>query len=184
QNAQVANPPPTVQPTPVQEQGAIIVTATKRATRVQDVPFSINAQTQADLERAHAQTIEDISRNVAGLTVQNLGPGQSQVSIRGVSAGQIVRDQPGVQEQVGVYLDESVVSLALFTPDFDVFDLNRVETLRGPQGTLFGSGSVGGTVRYITNQPKIGAVEGTAEAGVNFLAGGSMGYDAKAAINI
>ena len=99
------------------------------------------------------KTIEDISRNVAGLTVQNLGPGQSQVSIRGVSAGQIVRDQPGVKEQVGVYLDESVISLSLFTPDFDLFDLNRVETLRGPQGTLFGSGSVGGTIRYITNQP-------------------------------
>src|SRR3546814_6089318 len=105
------------------------------------------------IERANASTIEDLSRNVAGLTVQNLGPGQSQVSIRGVSAGQIARDQPGVKEQVGVYLDESVVSLSLFTPDLDLFDLNRVETLRGPQGTLFGSGSVGGTLRYITNQP-------------------------------
>ena len=59
-----------------------------------------------------------------------------------------------MKEQVGVYLDESVVSLSLFTPDFDLFDLNRVETLRGPQGTLFGSGSVGGTIRYITNQPR------------------------------
>ena len=123
----------------------IIVTATKRASTVQDVPFSINAQTQEDIQRANANTIEDISRNVAGLAVQNLGPGQSQVSVRGVSAGQIVRDQPGVKEQVGVYLDESVISLSLFTPDFDLFDLNRVETLRGPQGTLFGSGSVGGT---------------------------------------
>ena len=113
--------------------------------RVQDVPFSINAQTEEDIQRANASTIEDISRNVAGLTVQNLGPGQSQVSVRGVSAGQIVRDQPGVKEQVGVYLDESVISLSLFTPDLDLFDLNRVETLRGPQGTLFGSGSVGGT---------------------------------------
>ena len=67
-----------------------------------------------------------------------------------------MRDQPGVKEQVGVYLDESVISLSLFTPDLDLFDLNRVETLRGPQGTLFGSGSVGGTIRYITNQPKLG----------------------------
>ena len=63
----------------------IIVTATKRASTVQDVPFSINAQTQEDIQRANANTIEDISRNVAGLTVQNLGPGQSQVSVRGVS---------------------------------------------------------------------------------------------------
>src|SRR3546814_7969449 len=89
-----------------------------------------------DIQRSGAVTIEDLSRNVAGLTVQNLGPGQSQVAIRGVSAGQIIRDQPGVKEQVGVYLDESVISLSLFTPDLDLFDLNRVETLRGPQGTL------------------------------------------------
>src|SRR5690242_6016151 len=178
--AQAANPPPQQ----VQEEGAIIVTATKRASTVHEVPFSINEQTQADLERAHAQTIEDISRNVAGLTVQNLGPGQSQVSIRGVSAGQIVRDQPGVKEQVGIYLDESVVSLSLFTPDFDLFDLNRVETLRGPQGTLFGSGSVGGTIRYITNQPKLETFEGQVESGINVAKGGDIGYEAKGALNI
>src|SRR3954449_3126807 len=178
--AQATNPP---QVAP-QSGADIIVTATKRASRVQDVPFSINAQTQADIQRANAQTIEDISRNVAGLTVQNLGPGQSQVSIRGVSAGQIVRDQPGVKEQVGVYLDESVVSLSLFTPDFDLFDLNRVETLRGPQGTLFGSGSVGGTIRYISNQPRTDRIEGTVEGGINVLKGGDIGYSGKAAVNI
>src|SRR5690348_7133016 len=178
--AQAANPPPKQ----VQEEGAIIVTATKRASTVQDVPFSVNAQTQADIQRANAQTIEDISRNVAGLTVQNLGPGQSQVSVRGVSAGQIVRDQPGVKEQVGVYLDESVVSLSLFTPDFDLFDLNRVETLRGPQGTLFGSGSVGGTIRYITNQPRTDRTEGLIEANINTLADGGQGGHLKGAINL
>ena len=162
----------------------IIVTATKRASTVQDVPFSINAQSQEDIQRANASTIEDISRNVAGLTVQNLGPGQSQVSVRGVSAGQIVRDQPGVKEQVGVYLDESVISLSLFTPDFDLFDLNRVETLRGPQGTLFGSGSVGGTVRYITNQPRLGRMEGLVEGNLNHVADGEMGGHLKGAINV
>jgi iron complex outermembrane receptor protein len=70
---------------------------------------------------------------VGGLTVQNLGPGQSQVALRGVSAGQIVRDQPGVKEQVGIYLDESVISLSLFTPDLDLFDTNRVEVLAAPR---------------------------------------------------
>jgi len=167
-----------------QEPTEIIVTATKRASTVQDVPFSINAQTQQQIERSNANTVEDLSRNVAGLTVQNLGPGQSQVSVRGVSAGQIVRDQPGVKEQVGVYLDESVVSLSLFTPDFDLFDLNRVETLRGPQGTLFGSGSVGGTIRYITNQPRLGRTDGQVEAGINTVAHGGVGYDLKGAINV
>lgn len=162
----------------------IIVTATKRASTVQDVPFSINAQTEADIQRSGAVTLEDLSRNVAGLTIQNLGPGQSQVSVRGVSAGQVVRDQPGVKEQVGVYLDESVVSLSLFTPDFDLFDLNRVETLRGPQGTLFGSGSVGGTIRYITNQPRTDKVEGQVEGNLNLIDGGSMGGSAKGAVNL
>lgn len=162
----------------------IIVTATKRDTTIQDVPFSINAQTQEDIQRSGAVTLEDLSRNVAGLTVQNLGPGQSQVAVRGVSAGQVVRDQPGVKEQVGVYLDESVISLSLFTPDLDLFDLNRVETLRGPQGTLFGSGSVGGTIRYITNQPEIGVSEGQVEANVNLVDGDDIGWHLKGAINI
>lgn len=162
----------------------IIVTATKRDASLQDVPFSINAQTETAIERANASTIEDLSRNVAGLTVQNLGPGQSQVSVRGVSAGQIARDQPGVKEQVGVYLDESVVSLSLFTPDLDLFDLNRVETLRGPQGTLFGSGSVGGTLRYITNQPTTDRVEGKVEGNVNLVDGDDFGGHLKGAINL
>ena len=85
-----------------QDMEEITVTATKRETTIQDVPFSINAQTADDIQRTGATDIEELSRNVAGLTVQNLGPGQSQVAIRGVSAGQIVRDQPGVKEQVGV----------------------------------------------------------------------------------
>jgi len=166
------------------DEGAIIVTATKRASTVQDVPFSINAQTQEDIQRTGATTIEDLSRNVAGLSIQNLGPGQSQVSVRGVSSGQIVRDQPGVKEQVGVYLDESVISLSLFTPDLDLFDLDRVETLRGPQGTLFGSGSVGGTIRYITNQPDVDAVEGLVEGNLNLVDGDDLGGYIKGAINV
>src|SRR5262245_4574535 len=67
-----------------EDEQEIIVTATKRASTVQDVPFSVNAQTEEDIQRSNASTIEDLSRNVAGLTVQNLGPGQSQVSVRGV----------------------------------------------------------------------------------------------------
>ncbi len=162
----------------------IIVTATKRDANLQDIPFSINAQTAEDIQKSGAVTLEDLSRNVAGLSVQNLGPGQSQVSVRGVSAGQVVRDQPGVKEQVGVYLDESVISLSLFTPDIDLYDLNRVETLRGPQGTLFGSGSVGGTIRYITNQPKIGVMEGSVEANLNLVDGDDIGGHLKGAVNV
>ncbi len=161
----------------------ILVTATKRASTIKDVPFSINAMTQKDIERSGATNLEELSRNIAGLTIQNLGPGQSQVAIRGVSAGQIIRDQPGVKEQVGVYLDESVISLSLFTPDLDLYDLNRVETLRGPQGTLFGSGSVGGTIRYITNAPDPEAFEASIEVSMNSVSGGGSGNDIKGMVN-
>lgn len=162
----------------------IVVTATKRASTIQDVPFSINAQTQTDMQRSGATNLEDVARNVAGLMIQNLGPGQSQVAIRGVSAGQIVRDQPGVKEQVGVYLDESVISLSLFTPDIDLYDLNRVEVLRGPQGTLFGSGSEGGTIRYITNQPNFDGLSGSVEGDINVIDSGGTGGHIKGMVNI
>ncbi len=162
----------------------IIVTARKRDEALLDVPFSVNALSEAQLRDRGAVTLEDLSRNVAGFSVQNLGPGQSQVAIRGISAGQIVRDQPGVKEQVGVYLDESVISLSLFTPDLDLFDLKRVEVLRGPQGTLYGSGSLAGTVRYITNQPSTEAFEGAVEMTVNAVEDGEFGGDLKGMVNI
>ena len=162
----------------------MVVTATKRAQLAQDVPFSLNVQSEEDIKRLNTTNLEDLSRNVAGLSIQNLGPGQSVVTIRGVSSGQIVRDQPGIKEQVGVYLDETSISLSLFTPDIDLFDLNRVETLRGPQGTLFGSGSIGGTVRYITNQPLLGVNEVKVEIDGNYLDEGSLGGHLKTALNV
>ena len=161
----------------------MVVTARKREETVQSVPISVAAPTESELRDRGAENIEDVAANVANFTVQNLGPGQSQVAIRGVSAGQIVRDQPGVKENVGVYLDESVISLSLFTPDVDLFDLSRVEVLRGPQGTLFGSGSEAGTIRYITNQPKLNTSETIGELGVNVFTDGGKGGEVKVATN-
>lgn len=162
----------------------VTVTARKREENLQSVPFSVVAPTPQALRNRGAAGIEDLSANVAGFSVQNLGPGQSQVAIRGVSAGQVVRDQPGVKEQVGVYLDESVISLSLFTPDLDLFDMSRVEVLRGPQGTLFGSGSLSGTVRYITNPPELGVLSTSGEFGLSAMQGGQPGSDVKAAVNL
>jgi iron complex outermembrane receptor protein len=162
----------------------IIVTAQKRESSLQDVPFSVAAVTESQIRNSGATDIVELARNVAGLTITDLGPGQSQVSIRGISAGQVVRDQPGVKEQVGVYLDESPISIALFTPDLDLFDLQRFEILRGPQGTLFGAGSLSGTLRYITAQPELGQFGGTAEISATDGSGTEFGGSVKAAVNL
>jgi iron complex outermembrane receptor protein len=162
----------------------VLVTARKQSETLQDVPFSIAAMTEGKLQQSGATDIESMAANVAGITIQNLGPGQSQVAIRGISAGQIVRDQPGVKEQVGVYMDESVISMSLFTPDLDFYDINRVEVLRGPQGTLFGSGSLAGTVRYITNQPDVLEQSGSIQLGGETVKNGSEGGNIKGHWNI
>ena len=78
----------------------IVVTATRRTESVMDVPFSVNVQEEADIQRLNTFSLEGLSRNIAGLNIQNLGPGQTVVNIRGISSGQIVRDQPGIKEQV------------------------------------------------------------------------------------
>src|SRR5438045_1201460 len=161
----------------------ITVTAMKREDVVRKVPFSLTATSEETLRTRGATDIEDIAANVGGFTVQNLGPGQSQVAMRGVSSGQIARDQPGVKEQVGVYLDESLISMSLFTPDLDLFDMNRVEVLRGPQGTLFGAGSESGTVRYITNQPKLGTTQGVGELDGSAIQHGRQGGNVKLGVN-
>jgi iron complex outermembrane receptor protein len=155
----------------------------KRDETVSKTPFSIAAPTEEVLRERGVESIEDVAANVAGFSVQNLGPGQSQVSMRGVSSGQVARDQPGVKEEVGAYLDESVISFQLFTPDIDLFDMSRVEVLRGPQGTLFGSGSLSGTVRYITNQPELTVSRYFGELAGSTTTDGGQGGSAKAGFN-
>ena len=166
---------------PIEE---ISVTARKWSEPLRDVPFSVAASTDADLFLSAAKDINDIARTVTGLTITDLGAGQSQLAIRGVSSGQVVRDQPGIKEQVGVYLDESAISTALFTPDLDLFDMKRFEVLRGPQGTLFGSGSLAGTLRYITNAPHTEGIELFAEFDTSLNAAGGSGMSAKTGLNL
>ena len=175
--------------TPAHAEGAdilaeVIVTAQKRVMPLHDVPFSVSAPDPEQLRRATVTGIVDLARNVASLIIADLGPGQSQIAMRGISAGQVIRDQPGVKEQVGVYLDESPISVALFTPDLELYDLQRFEVLRGPQGTLFGSGSLSGTLRYITQQPKLKTPEGSAELGLSSVTDGGTGGAVRGLINL
>ncbi len=163
---------------------AVTVTAMLREQELVNVPLSIAAPTAQALRLRGADNIEAIAANVAGFSVQNLGPGQSQPAIRGASSGQIARDQPGVKEDVGAYLDDVPISLSLFTPDLDLFDVNRVEVLRGPQGTLFGAGSLSGTVRYISSQPQPGVSSTFGEAGLSWIDGGDPENSAKVGFNV
>jgi len=162
----------------------VTVTAMKREETIFNTPISVAAPTEEVLRERGADSLEDVAANVAGFAVQNLGPGQTQVSMRGVSSGQIARDQPGPKEELGIYLDESVISLILFTPDLDLFDMNRIEVLRSPQGTLFGSGSLAGTMRYITNPPELGARRVFAEFGGSILSDGNEGGHANVGVNL
>src|SRR6267142_4149579 len=169
------------------DQGAIqevIVTAQKRAANLQDVPFSVSATSEDQIRNSGADNLVDLARNIAGFTVADLGPGQSQMAIRGISSGQVIRDQPGVKEQVGVYLDESPISVALFTPDLVLYDLDRFEVLRGPQGTLFGAGSESGTLRYITKAPRLGVREGNFEATGDASTTGDGGGSLRGMVNL
>jgi iron complex outermembrane recepter protein len=162
----------------------VIVTAQKREANLQNVPFSVSATSQDQIRNSGSENLIDLARNVAGLAIADLGPGQSQVAIRGISSGQVIRDQPGLKEQVGVYLDESPISVALFTPDLELFDLDRFEVLRGPQGTLFGAGSEAGTVRYITRQPQLGKFEAFTDASFEDVAHGDQGGMARGMLNV
>ena len=162
----------------------VIVTAQKRVANLQDVPFSVSSTSQDQIRNYGAENLIDLARNVAGLAIADLGPGQSQMAIRGISSGQVIRDQPGLKEQVGVYLDESPISVALFTPDLELFDLDRFEVLRGPQGTLFGAGSEAGTVRYITRQPQLGKFEAFTDASFEDVAHGDQGGMVRGALNV
>ncbi len=162
----------------------VIVTAQKRVANLQDVPFSVASSSDEQIRDSGSANIVDLARNIAGLTIADLGPGQSQMAIRGISAGQVIRDQPGVKEQVGVYLDESPISVALFTPDLELFDLERFEVLRGPQGTLFGAGSEAGTVRYITRQPELNKYAGIGDASAEDLTHGDEGGFVRGAVNL
>jgi len=162
----------------------VIVTAQKRAANIQDVPFAVASASQAQIITSGAENVVDLARNVPGLAIADLGPGQSQMAIRGISSGQVIRDQPGVKEQVGVYLDESPISVALFTPDLELYDLDRFEVLKGPQGTLFGAGSEAGTVRYITRQPVLGKMEVATDAAYEDVTHGDEGGYLRAALNL
>jgi iron complex outermembrane receptor protein len=162
----------------------IVVTAEKRESTVQATPISITALSATDLQQENITTVEDLVGKVPGISLRTAGPGQTEYEMRGLSAG------GGTAATVGFYIDETPLSASAVALngrtviDPDLFDLNHVETLRGPQGTLYGSGSMGGTIKLVTNQPKLGIFEGATDATVSQTSHGSTNGGGSLMLNV
>ena len=164
--------------------GAITVTATKHATAIDKTPIAITAVPAEVMADAGVLSINDIAKMVPGVSVQDAGAGQTRMSIRGIySAG---------EPTTGIYYDETPITGSVGTtndagghiPDLNLFDIDRVEVLRGPQGTLYGASSMGGAIRLITNKPELDRADGTVEAGYAVTEGGSPSWSTNAMFNL
>jgi iron complex outermembrane receptor protein len=150
----------------------IVVTAQKYNSTVQDTPISMSAISGDQLAAEGITTVEDMSREVPGLSMRSAGPGQTEYEARGLASN------GGAAPTVGFYLDEvplsppALAQVGKVVIDPDLYDISRIELLRGPQGTLYGSGSMGGTIKVVTNEPKLGAYEGSAQATGSYTDGG------------
>jgi iron complex outermembrane recepter protein len=162
----------------------IVVTAEKRDSTVQATAISITALNTDDLQMQGITNVEDMVGKVPGLSLRTAGPGQTEYEMRGLSAG------GGTAATVGFYLDETPLSASAVALngrtviDPDLFDLNHVETLRGPQGTLYGSGSMGGTIKLVTNQPKLDTYEAATDTSVSQTSHGSTNGGGSLMLNL
>ncbi|HEY0683679.1 MAG TPA: TonB-dependent receptor [Steroidobacter sp.] len=166
---------------PVEE---VIVTAQKRSERLIDTPLSVTALSSDNLAKIGATQFRDFADTVPGLSFQTSGPGYTQISMRGVTVGQ------DAGATVGIYVDEvpygSSTSYARggqVTLDVGLFDLDRVEVLRGPQGTLYGASSMGGVIKYVTRQPDTSRFGMDVQTGVSSTHDGGVGYNGAVAVN-
>jgi iron complex outermembrane receptor protein len=161
----------------------VVVTANKRgAQAVLDVPGAIQAITGASIQRSGAMTLGDIATKIPGLQLQDLGPGDKKYVIRGINSTG--------DSTTGVYYDEAVISGSNANDgggreaDIRLFDLDRIEVLRGPQGTLYGASSESGTIRFITKKPNLSGVDGYLAGETSRTDHGGANYDANGALNL
>lgn len=162
----------------------IVVTATKRVASIQDVPLSVSALSGADLEDSVAFSFSDYAESVPGLSYNGNDPGNDKMIVRGISTDSF---NGALQSTVGIYIDDMPgvdVFVPTSTPDLHMFDVNRVEVLRGPQGTLWGSSSLGGALRIVTNKPTVSQAEFRARVTAASVANGGTDYGVDAVGNI
>jgi outer membrane receptor protein involved in Fe transport len=161
----------------------IVVTAQKRTQVLLDVPQSITVVGGKALEAQHADSFEDYLKLVPGLQLNQDTPGAGRLILRGVNTG-------GVASTVGVYVDETpfgsssgLVNGAVLAGDFDTFDVNRIEVLRGPQGTLYGASSLSGVLRFVTNAPSTDRFQLRGRGSLEDVKNGEMGWSTNLMFN-
>ena len=164
----------------------VLVTASRRSFEesIQSVPVSIQALSQSTLEQAGAQEFMDFAQLAPSLTLAGVSTGTPQVSMRGVWLGGVSTKTTQENPLTGVYYDDLPVSLANFNPNLDLFDVQRIEILRGPQGTLYGAGSMGGNIRFVTNAPNSREWQTDVAGSYGQIDDGGSVYDIKGMINI
>ncbi|MDT8759596.1 TonB-dependent receptor [Sphingomonas psychrotolerans] len=162
----------------------IVVTAQKREQTLLEIPQSISVVGAERLERQQATSFVDYAALVPGLSLQQGNPGETRVVLRGINTG-------GASPTTAIYIDETPFGAstgqsngAILAGDVDPFDIERVEVLRGPQGTLYGANSLGGVVKFVTVTPRLGAFEGRVQAGVETVTDGDMGWNGNAVVNV
>ena len=165
----------------------VIVTANRRIEAAQDVPISIQVLTHATLAKLNVSTFDDFVGYLPGVTAHGVGPGQNNIYVRGLGAGETgTRGEDSLRASpvFAVYLDEQAVQLPNRNLDVYAADLERIEVLEGPQGTLFGAGAEAGVLRYITNEPKLNVTEGQANPGAGTTSHGGTSYAVTAMVNL
>jgi outer membrane receptor protein involved in Fe transport len=173
--------------TPSEGLAQITVTAQRRSESMQNVPISMQAFTAETLQQLNVSTLDDYIKYLPNVTTANNGPGQNEIFMRGLSAG----SQPsqgsastGLWPNVAIYLDNQSGQLPNRNLDIYAADLNRIEVLEGPQGTLYGAGAEAGVIRYITNEPKLDKTEVNVKAGYGITAHGDPNSNLTAVLNV
>jgi outer membrane receptor protein involved in Fe transport len=163
----------------------IIVTATRRAEKLIETPQSISVISSEDLKKLNAVQFVDFANTVPGLQFTTQGAGFTSIKLRGVTTG------TDVGPTVGIYVDDVPYGSNTFfgqgaqlTLDPGLFDIDRVEVLRGPQGTLYGASSMGGVLKYVTPVPSLNGFEGVAQSGISTTRFGGISYDGSATVNV
>jgi iron complex outermembrane receptor protein len=162
----------------------ITVTAEKYESTIQETPISISALSGAQLQEQGITSVEEVARSVPGMSVRSAGPGLTEYDARGLASN------GGAAPTVGFYLDEVPLSPPALSQsgkvviDPGLYDVDRVEVLRGPQGTLYGSGSMGGTVKLVTAQPKLNQFEGSAQVTGSQTEGGGGNASGNLMLNL